>query len=695
VDVRRYIEVFSREAEEHLQCLRDGLLRLEKDGFAAPLVHEILRSAHTIKGSAGLLDMGKVVQVAHRMEDILKEVEEETRPLDSELIDILLMGADTLEALVAEAVAGEADQLDIAAVMEALREGRLGARPTPVATPGKAEKQERGDMVRASVARLDQIGNLVGELVIQRRFLEERTRQTIQLHKRQENFLRYLRKTENLKTAKGIADDLRSLSIEMDRDLLNLTYLSRELQQGTMELRMLPLGTITGELVRMVRDLARELGKEATLEVVGEEVELDRSMLETAKPMLLHLLRNSVDHGIETPEDRRKAGKPAAGKIQLTARYERGFVQLLLRDDGRGIDPNAVRRVAAERRVMTAAEAEMLTDREAVYLILRPGFTTREFITDVSGRGIGMDVVKDSIDRVKGNLTIESVPGRGTDMHLQLPLSLAVITGLVFECENQIYAIPLNYVAEVLRLSAADILLEGGREVVRAAGTTLPLFSLAEVFGQSAAAVRRMTALALHFQGRQAAFLVSRSLGVQELVVRGLGSQLKRVEFVSGATILGDGSPALILSVADLFGEGALGAGSRHKAQAAPSVGKSGRILVVDDSITTRTMERNILEARGYQVTVAVSGPDALDKLAANAYDLIVSDVEMPGMTGFELTREVRRNERTRAIPVIIVTSLAADEDRRQGMEVGAQAYIVKGGFDQGVLLETVETLIG
>ncbi len=304
-----------------------------------------------------------------------------------------------------------------------------------------------------------------------------------------------------------------------------------------------------------------------------------------------------------------------------------------------------------------------------------------------------MDVVKASIDRVKGNLIIHSEVGRGTEMHLQLPLSLAVITGLVFECGDQVYAVPLNYVSEVLRLSPADILLEGGREVVRVGNKTLPLFSLAEIFGQPAATPQRLTALVLHFQERQAAFVVKNSLGVQELVVRGLGSQLKRVEFFSGATILGDGSPALILSVVDLFGEGAIGSGARLKQQVPAKAVQKGRILVVDDSITTRTMEKNILETHGYQVTVAVSGPDALEKLNVTAFDLIVSDVEMPGMTGFELTRQVRDNERLRDLPVVIVTSLSSDEDRRRGMEVGAQAYIVKGHFDQGVLLETVETL--
>ncbi len=354
MDSRRYIEVFAREAEEHLQILRDGFLLLEKEGLAAPLVQELLRSAHTLKGSAGLLDLGTLVQISHQMEEILKEVEGGVRPLSAELIDLLLMALDALEALVAEAVAGGESRLEVSAILEALQTGKMGERPMHAPAPEKAERE----MVRASVARLDQIANLTGELLILRRFLEERNRQAALLDKRQEAFVRYLRKGEDYPLAKGIADDLRRLSVEMDRDLQNLAYLTRELQQGAMELRLLPLSTITGEFGRLVRDLARDLGKEASLLVHGEEVELDRTMLEVAKPMLLHLLRNSVDHGIESPEERRRAGKPAPGKIELTARYDRGFVQLLLRDDGRGIDPALVRQVAVERRLMTAGGGE-------------------------------------------------------------------------------------------------------------------------------------------------------------------------------------------------------------------------------------------------------------------------------------------------------------------------------------------------
>jgi two-component system chemotaxis sensor kinase CheA len=424
-------------------------------------------------------------------------------------------------------------------------------------------------------------------------------------------------------------------------------------------------------------------------------------MLEAARPMLLHMLRNAVDHGIEIPAERRRAGKPETGRIELSARYEGGFVRLVLRDDGSGIDPERIRAVAVARRLLTPDEARQLSDEEAIYLILRPGFSTREFITDVSGRGVGMDVVKANVDRVKGNLVIHSTPGKGTEMILLLPLTLAVVTSLLVDCEGEIYAIPLHYVTEILRLSEKDILTEGGREVVRVRGNTLPLFAMREILGLSRqqAAPGRVTALVLNFREQQMACLVSRSLDVQELVVKAMGKQLKSVEFFSGATILGDGAPALILSVPDLFSASLAGRGSRLRQELEEKRGltRKGRILVVDDSITTRTMEKNILETHGYEVTIAISGPDALQKIAGVdfAFDLVVSDVEMPGMNGFELTRKLREMERTRETPVIIVSSLASDADKRQGIDAGAQAYIVKGSFDQGTLLSTVETLIG
>jgi two-component system chemotaxis sensor kinase CheA len=419
--------------------------------------------------------------------------------------------------------------------------------------------------------------------------------------------------------------------------------------------------------------------------------------------MLLHVLNNAVDHGIEAPEVRRQAGKPSHGQIRLNAQYEGAFVQIVVRDDGQGIDPAKVRAVAVKRGLLAADEAARLSDEAALYLVLQPGFSTREFITDVSGRGVGLDVVKSNLDQVKGNLTITSKIGQGTELRLRVPSSLALFAGLLVEAGGETYVIPQQYIVEVLRLSPEDVRTELGREVVRLRERSIPLVNLAGQLSGTGRSLdeelpeNRVSVVVLTYREQLLGCLVDRTIGLQDVVVKELGSQLKSLDYISGATLLGAGTPALILSVADLYGarQGSEGTRLREAHAVRQARARRGRVLVVDDSITTRTMEKNILEANGYEVTIAITGFDALEKLAGNSFDLMVSDVEMPGMTGFELTKKVRECEATRNMPVIIVTSLASAEHRRCGMEAGAQAYIVKGTFDQGTLLETVEALIG
>jgi len=696
---RKFIEIFVREAEEHLKLLRDGLLALEREGFSRERVHEILRSAHTLKGSARMLDLTDLAEVAHKLEDLIKDIEEERRVLSPALIDLLLVATDALEALTAQAHSGGEIQVNIAAVLVGLETGVL-PEITEVEALQAPTKKENLDTVRTSVARLDTMVNLLGELLISRRMIEERGRSLVRLKSRMDTFLRGARKGEDYTRLKELFDDVSRVGLDLERDSLQLNYLVEEVHSQAMELRMLPLSTITDDVQRSVRNLSREQGKEIQFTIVGDDVEMDRMMIEAAKPMLVHMLNNAVDHGIETPEERRIVKKDVVGKIELKASHEAGGVVLTLRDDGRGIDPEKVRQTAVKRGVITAEEVASITDEEAVYLILRPGFTTRDQITNVSGRGVGMDVVKTNIDRVKGNLVIHSTPGKGTEMILLLPLTMAIISGLLVDCEGENYVIPLHYISETLRLSEKEILMEGGREIIRVRGRTMPLVSLQETLGLPKVREElsgRVTAVVLNFRERQLACVVTRSFGAQEVVVKGMGGQLKSVEFFSGATILPDGSPALILSVPDLFTSRFAERGSRLRRDFEETREKAekGRILVVDDSITTRIMEKNILETHGYRVTVAISGEDALVKVAESDFDLVVSDVEMPGISGFELTRRLRDMERFREVPVIIVTSLASDEHKRMGLEVGAQAYIVKGSFDQGTLLSTVETLIG
>ena len=682
---RKYLDIFLREAEEHLSSLQKGLLRLEREAADPALIHDLLRNAHTLKGSARMLGFEDISAIAHRLEDLLKEVEEGAKAIGPETVDVLLRGGDAIAALVGALSRGEPSPLNVAEFLAALDRGE--SPEPPVVEPSRQEDEGFGETVRARVKTLDSLVNLIGELIINKKRFEEK-----------------VVRLKGLTVGAGpsvATSSVRDFQRELEEDVLYLDYLIQELHGEAMGLRMMPLRTITDGYKRMVRDLARDQGKEVDFEISGDSVELDRVLLEALKPMLLHILTNAVDHGLESPEVRAGRGKPRRGTVRITARHEGENVRIEVRDDGRGMDPAAIKQVALRRGIIDKEEAELLRDEEALYLTLRPGFSTSEIVTDLSGRGVGMDVVRQGIERMRGNLLLKSEVGAYTEITLHLPVSLSVIEALLVECAGEHYAVPVSSIQETVKIRKEDIGTVGAREVITVRGMTVPLVSLATLLGlperQSLLDTGKITAVILKLRDQALAGTVDASLGNAEIVVKGLGGQFRRVQYVFGATILGDGSPALILNVPDLFASAeGVGTTGYRDAFAATEAGRiRGSILVVDDSITTRTMERSILVAHGYRVEIAVSGEDALDKVGGYRFDLVISDVEMPGINGFELTKRLRGLEEYRDVPIIIVSSLSRDEHKRQALEAGAQAYIVKGSFDQGTLLDTVETLIG
>lgn len=677
----KYIDIFLREAEEHLSSLQKGLLLLEKEPGNTALVHELLRNAHTLKGSARMVGLEDTSAIAHRMEDALQDIDEGRKPVDGGVIDLLLQGTDAISRMTAALARGEESPVDVEKFVAAFDRGE--STTDAVKAGDQQEPEALGDTVRASVKTLDSLVNLIGELIINKKRFEDKT-------------LRLKSISRN-----AHVEGLQEFHHGFEEDVLYLDYLIQELHMQAMSLRMLPLKTITDSLQRQIRDLAKGQGKEIRLEVVGENIEVDRVLLESLKPMFIHILNNAVDHGIESPEIRQENGKNAKGLIRIVARHEGNSVRIDIRDDGRGMDPEKIKQAALRRGVIDKEEAALLRNDEALYLTLRPGFSTSEIVTDLSGRGVGMDVVSKNIEKVKGNLVLKSVVGQFTEINLQLPLTLSVIDVLMILISGESFSIPLSYVQETIKIRSGDIATVGSKEVVSVRGVTVPLVSLAAILGlpekKSFTEMGKISAVVLKWRDHAVACTVEAILGSSEIVVKGLGDQLKNVKYVFGATILGDGSPSLILNVPDLFasaeGEGATAIRKAFEETQAARI--KGSILVVDDSITTRTMERSILISHGYQVQLAVSGEDALEKVANDRFDLVISDVEMPGINGFELTRRLRDMVEFRNVPVIIVSSLSRDEDKRKAIESGAQAYIVKGSFEQGALLDTVEALIG
>ncbi|WP_298431818.1 hybrid sensor histidine kinase/response regulator [Geobacter sp.] len=683
-DSSRYLDIFLREAGEQIAALQKGLLELERDPGDRTRVRELMRFAHTVKGSARLLGYDGVGELGSRLEDLLAEIAAGKRRADAPTVDLLLAGTDALARLVDAVGRGEDSAFDVAGFLAAFDRGEVPAEG--VAKSVERDEAGFGDTVRAGVKTLDRLLNRLGELLIARSRIEER-----------------------LAALKGMAaglDDaaataLRQFHRDLEGEFREVSALAQELHGDAMALRMLPLSTLTGGFERMVRDLAREEGKEVEFRVTGSSVELDRALLEELRPVLLHLLRNAVDHGIEPQNERVLAGKPLRGTITVSACHEGNSVLIEVRDDGRGIDPVLVREAAVRKGIVSKEEAELLSDEEARYLVMAPGFSTRDFITDVSGRGVGMDVVRQNVERVKGEFVLRSTPGSFTVVSLRLPLTLALLDAMLVRSGGETYAFPLSFVAESFKVAAGDIATAGGREVVTLRGGTIPLVPLASLLGEGERPALppsgRIEAVVVRHREQLLACSVDRVIGSTEVVVKGVGEQLKEASSLSGATILGDGTPAPILSVPWLFSRAERGVrtGFRQAAAEQQAARTRGKILVVDDSLTTRAMEQGILVSRGYATEVAISGEDALEKIRHQRFDLVVTDIQMPGIDGFELTRRLRAIPDYREVPVIVVSSLAKDEDKRQAMEAGAQAYIVKGNFEQGTLLDAVEALIG
>jgi two-component system chemotaxis sensor kinase CheA len=453
----------------------------------------------------------------------------------------------------------------------------------------------------------------------------------------------------------------------------------------------------------MVRDLAQSSGKEASLGIIGGEVELDKRVLEQIKDPLIHLLRNAIDHGIESPHQRAAAGKPACGRVLLKAEQLGKDVSISVSDDGVGLDMEAIRSMAVRKGM---AEATMLSEPELIELIYHPGFSTSPIITDVSGRGVGLDIVRRNVEELRGRISVASRPGAGATFTLVLPLTLTSSRGLVVCVSGQSFAIPLNTIERIEHVETSQIEALGGHDSLRYNGRPLMLVHLGDVLGlkrkSETQKKERIPVVILAAAERTMAFAVDELADEQEVVIKGLGKQLARVGGIAGASVMGNGEVILILNIADLIklvqrGErrSVLAAAVLQEPSTTAAERQRRKILVVDDSITTRTLEKNILEAAGYLVRLATDGQEALNAIATDGIpDLIISDVAMPRLDGFELTQSLKSNQRTAQVPLILVTSLESPQDKARGITVGADAYIVKSSFDQNNLLETIGQLI-
>jgi two-component system chemotaxis sensor kinase CheA len=497
-------------------------------------------------------------------------------------------------------------------------------------------------------------------------------------------------------------DKLRRLEKEVERlagsicdDVRLLDQAGGRLDDEVDRVRMLPFAEACQGLERNIRDLAYAETKEVELVIEGGELELDRSILQGLKDPLLHLVRNAVDHGIEPAEKRRAAGKPPRGRITVAAALRGAQVEVVVTDDGRGLDLQALRNQLRKRHLPVPAD-----EQELVPLVFLPGISTAEIITDVSGRGVGLDIVKSHVESLLGSIDLVSEPGRGTRFTLTVPLTLTTLQAVLVESDGQTFAIPGTHVHRFVRLDPRELRSIEGRQMVSLGGAPILVASLGETLGLQAhepvGPCSKMPALVVSAGDQRVAFVVDALIAQHEVVVKNLGSRIRRVRNVSGATLLPSGRIALVVNAQSLVRTAQCRTPTRTLGVTAVETAEIAkkRLLVVDDSVTTRSLVKSILEATGYDVAVAADGAAAWQLLQNGGADLVVSDVEMPRMDGFALTEAIRGSKRLRDLPVILVTARETDQDKARGIAVGANAYLGKSTFDQGNLLQTLAQLL-
>ncbi|MDI6692605.1 MAG: chemotaxis protein CheW [Anaerosomatales bacterium] len=764
-DRSAFIQKFQEEATEYLQRLNEGVITLEGDPKNRELIDQMLRDAHTLKGSSRMVGLLDISDIAHRLEDIMVKIRDGEMQFDPSMSDSFFEALDAIVFLKDNAGKDVSEQIDVPSLLDRLAAVASGSpseasqvppsaepqpAPSAAAAPAPHESQARQtsepepaaaapgpqqapaqpaveeklqtrtqQTVRIRTEQVDRLLNLVSEVVISQIKAEQHARDLRVAQALANDLYQAWRRvnaslTFDVQHVGAASDDLGVID-EMVTELKNrMTHMLKEysdevsrastvvadLQEHSMAIRMLPVSTVFNAFPRAVRDLARQFKKEVDLVIKGGDTELDKKVLEEINDPLIHIMRNAVDHGIEPVEKRRELGKPEKGTIRLAARQEGDHIVIEISDDGAGIDPAAVKAAAVRKGYITESEAKSMSDREATYLIFEAGFSTSPIITEISGRGVGMDVVREFIvDKLKGSLDVESRPGEGTTFRLTIPLTLAIIRALLVRVSGQVFAIPTASIEETLRIDPAEVIKAEGREVIRRQRRTIPLVHLRDVLGLPAeeeAETRKLPVVTIGFSGHRMGFLVDAFVGEQQIVIKTLGSHLKHVDNVAGVTILGAGEVVPILNVPDLMANARRMTGKTAGTRVKPAEERGPRrVLICEDSFTTRELERSIFEAAGYVVETATDGAAGLTKLRGGLQvDAVVTDVQMPNMTGFELTRAIKSDDALKDIPVIIVTSLEREEEKAEGIEAGADAYITKSVFNQDTLLDTVERLI-
>jgi len=695
-DKSKFIEQFKSETKEHVQKLSQGFLKLETHGVNKTFLEVLMREAHTIKGSATMMGYKRISEIAHKIEDGFDKAMKKKVKVRKWNFDTLFKCLDTIEALLEDKVTWEAKGIDRPFVENLCGEidrmffgkpAKSKAKTTSPARDFSTDAQEASleRSIRVNTDRLNKLINLSSELVVSKIRMNELVSNLIE-------------KTDSKEErSAGISVLTKDLKAVCD----NISISSANIRTEIMNVRMVPVSHLFDIFPRAMRDLAHRKGKDIEFEITGGDTELDKGILDEMKSPIMHLLRNSVDHGIESAKERKRGKKPHSGKLFLRAYQKGSQIIIEVSDDGRGIDPVMVKERAKAKGIVRGEKIGEMIDAQIVQLIFSPGFSTKDNVSETSGRGVGLDVVRERVAALKGIVEVSSKVGEGTTFIIKLPLTLAVTESLLVAAGNETFAVPIDMIVETRRVSPKDIKTVEAKEAITVKGHILPLVRISQLFDVAEKGIverRFFSVVVVQFVEKKLALLVDGLIGRQEIVSKRLGAPLGNVKNIAGATIVGSGKVVLILDVPSII-ESAEGFVLRRTAArvlpAKSAEKKRKTILLAEDVLSTAMLEKNILESAGFSVVIARNGEEALKTALQERFDLIITDVLMPKMDGFELTKKLKKDKFYKEVPVIIVTTRETDADKRRGLEAGADAYILKSEFTGEGLLDIIERMIG
>jgi len=749
--LKRLAATFKVEAEEHIQAISSGLLELEKTSDAErqnQIIETVFREAHSLKGAARSVNSKDIEAASQSLESVFAALKRQELTSSPELFDLLNQAIDSLRKLSSstevEPGTSEASlnreliqRLESAAKGGALPSSQAPTTPAPEVRPPPSEDTVIStETVRISVARLSSLllqteeflstkmaaSQRVADLQNVSTMLDLWNKEWAKVDPEIRKYQQLLKSRRDLSRQDGSdpkftklvefldwsSDHVRSL----DTNLKKLAALARSesyltgsmvdsLLENMRSVLMLPFSSLLEIFPKFVRDLSRAQRKEVNLVIRGEDIEIDRRILEEMKDPLIHLVRNCIDHGIEISKERQRNNKPPQGTITISVSQESSErVEIVISDDGAGIDITAVGSAAVKHGIVSQEEANKLSEQESLWLIFQSGVTTSSIITDISGRGLGLAIVYEKVQKLGGEVFVETAPNMGVTCRILLPLTLATFRGVLVRAGQGVFVVPTANVEQVVRVKKDEIKTVENREAIELDGRAVPLVWLEDALelprkSKGEDDSQFILAFVVDSDENRIAFGVDEVLNEQAVLVKSLGENLSRVRNIGGATVLPTGEVVPIISVPDLM-KSAVKV-SEAPARAVVSVEKGEvmrKILVVEDSITTRVLLKNILDSAGYNAKTAVDGIDAFNILKTEDFDLVVSDIDMPRMDGFNLTAKIRADKKLSELPVVLVTALESRDDQERGIEVGADAYIVKSSFDQSNLLDTIRRLI-